>query len=99
MVKKIIYEKNECVSGSGGGVSSNGPALECATFAAFIMGLLPAHQMRSLGGAFDNESIAMTAMTATFYFWIRSLRACDKTSPIYGFATGIAYFYMAASWG
>jgi dolichyl-diphosphooligosaccharide--protein glycosyltransferase len=27
------------------------------------------------GGGYDNESIAMTAMLMTFYFWIRSIRS------------------------
>ena len=79
--------------------SSNGPALECATFTAFIMSILPAHLMRSLGGGYDNESVAMTAMTSTFYFWVRSLRVDERNSPLYAIMSGIAYFYMAASWG
>jgi dolichyl-diphosphooligosaccharide--protein glycosyltransferase len=40
--------------------------------ASLIMSVVPAHLMRSVGGGYDNESIAMTAMCATFYFWCRS---------------------------
>jgi len=40
----------------------------------FFMSIVPAHIMRSVGGGFDNESVAMTAMTLVFYFWTRSLR-------------------------
>ena len=42
--------------------------------AAAIMAVVPAHLQRSVGGGFDNESVAMTAMCATFYLWCRSLR-------------------------
>ena len=42
--------------------------------AALCMATVPAHLMRSVGGGYDNESIALTAMCATFYLWCRSLR-------------------------
>lgn len=79
------------------GVTS--PALECACFAMGMMAIVPAHIMRSVGGGYDNESIAMTAMTLTFYFWVRSLRTNDPYSWIFGILTGLAYFYMVAAWG
>jgi dolichyl-diphosphooligosaccharide--protein glycosyltransferase len=34
------------------------PALECAAFAMGMMAIVPAHLMRSVGGGYDNESIA-----------------------------------------
>lgn len=77
------------------GISS--PALECALFAMAIMSVVPAHLMRSVGGGYDNESVAMTAMTMTFYFWVRSLR--NDSSWGFGILTGLSYFYMVASWG
>ena len=76
-------------------------------FAASIMAIVPAHIMRSVGGGYDNESIALTAMCLTFYLWVRSLRA-DPTvkdgartndSIYYGILSGLAYVYMAAAWG
>jgi dolichyl-diphosphooligosaccharide--protein glycosyltransferase len=73
------------------------PALECAMFTMAIMSVVPAHLMRSVGGGYDNESVAMTAMTMTFYFWIRSLR--NDGSAWLGALAGLAYFYMVASWG
>mmetsp|Transcript_5738 Transcript_5738/g.9505 ORF Transcript_5738/g.9505 Transcript_5738/m.9505 type:complete len:1002 (-) Transcript_5738:139-3144(-) len=73
------------------------PALECALFAMAIMSVVPAHLMRSVGGGYDNESVAMTAMTLTFYFWVRSLR--NNGSAWLGALSGLAYFYMVASWG
>ena len=43
------------------------PAVECAIFSMGFMGVVPAHLMRSVGGGYDNESVAVTAMTLTFY--------------------------------
>eukprot|EP00672_Neobodo_designis_P017275 CAMPEP_0174851032 /NCGR_PEP_ID=MMETSP1114-20130205/21265_1 /TAXON_ID=312471 /ORGANISM="Neobodo designis, Strain CCAP 1951/1" /LENGTH=812 /DNA_ID=CAMNT_0016085533 /DNA_START=34 /DNA_END=2472 /DNA_ORIENTATION=- len=65
--------------------------------AAIIMGVIPAHMMRSVGGGYDNESIAMTALVMTFYFWIRSLRSTNSW-PI-GIIAGLSYAYMVAAWG
>jgi dolichyl-diphosphooligosaccharide--protein glycosyltransferase len=65
--------------------------------AAAIMAIIPAHLMRSVGGGYDNESVAVTAIVATFYFWVRSVRT-PRSWP-YGFVAGLAYTYMAAAWG
>ena len=73
------------------------PALECACCAMGMMAIVPAHLMRSVGGGYDNESIANTAMILTFYFWVRSLR--NPQSAWMGAIAGLAYFYMVASWG
>jgi len=40
----------------------------------FFMSIIPAHLMRSVGGGFDNESVAVFAMTLVFYCWTRALR-------------------------
>ncbi|KAL3907677.1 MAG: hypothetical protein SGILL_008775, partial [Bacillariaceae sp.] len=73
------------------------PALECAAVSMGMMAIVPAHLMRSVGGGFDNESIANSAMALTFYFWVRSLR--NDQSAWIGALAGIAYFYMVATWG
>jgi len=50
-------------------------ASECAGFAsagvgaALVMSIIPAHIMRSVAGGYDNESVAVSALCATFYFW------------------------------
>jgi len=75
------------------------PAVECGVLAMGIMAVVPAHLMRSVGGGYDNESIAVAAMTLTFYLWIRSLREDEKHNYIFGILTGFAYFYMVAAWG
>lgn len=67
-------------------------ALFAATFAMFFMSIVPAHLMRSVGGGYDNESIANSAMVLTFYFWVRSLR--NPESAWMGAIAGLAYFYM-----
>jgi len=75
------------------------PAAVVGLFTMAIMSMIPAHLMRSVGGGYDNESVAVTAMTLTFWLWCRSLRANDDKSYLYGIATGFAYFYMVAAWG
>lgn len=79
------------------GFSSLG--LTSSIFAMWIMGIVPAHLTRSVGGGYDNESVAVSAMTLTFYLWVRSLREGEKYSYLYGLLSGIAYFYMVATWG
>ena len=77
------------------------PALEASVMATLYMAVVPAHLMRSVGGGFDNESVAVAAMCLTFLLWVRSLRAGAPlwSAPIFGSLTGLAYFYMAAAWG
>jgi len=79
------------------GLSS--PAVECGIFAMACMAIVPAHLMRSVGGGYDNESVAVTAMVSTFYFWIRSLRNHETYSYLWSILAGLAYFYMVAAWG
>ena len=69
--------------------------------AALVMSIIPAHIMRSVGGGFDNESVALTAMCSTFFFWVLSLRHRDvaKKSWMWGIVTGLAYINMVAAWG
>jgi dolichyl-diphosphooligosaccharide--protein glycosyltransferase len=72
-------------------------SLSAAAIASAIMAIVPAHMMRSVGGGFDNECIAMSAMIITFYFWVRSLRTSGSWG--WGVLTGLAYGYMVAAWG
>ena len=89
-------------------------SLLSAMVSMFFMSIVPAHIMRSVGGGYDNESIAMTAMTLVFYLWTRSLRGIPggtktdvgftlshqtRTAALFGSLTGLAYFYMVAAWG
>ena len=81
-------------------VELSSPAVECGLFAAMIMAVVPAHLMRSIGGGYDNESIANTAMTLVFYLWVRALRG-DKESVsrmtwVWGAITGLAYLNVSS---
>merc|ERR1719356_120118 len=80
-------------------VKGRGAAVEVGVCAMAIMAIVPAHLMRSVGGGYDNESVAVTAMTLTFFLWMRSLRSQDKYGYLFGILTGVAYFYMVAAWG
>jgi len=75
------------------------PSVEIGIFAMGLMAVVPAHLMRSVGGGFDNESVAVSAMTMTFYLWVRSLRNDAPLSWVFGILAGFAYFYMVAAWG
>jgi dolichyl-diphosphooligosaccharide--protein glycosyltransferase len=68
-----------------------------AVASTLIMAVVPAHLMRSVGGGYDNESVAVTAMCLVFLLWCRSLRNGDSW-PL-GAAAGLAYVNMAAAWG
>uniref|UniRef100_A0A7S3JR16 dolichyl-diphosphooligosaccharide--protein glycotransferase n=1 Tax=Aureoumbra lagunensis TaxID=44058 RepID=A0A7S3JR16_9STRA len=72
-------------------------SVNAAVAATLIMAVIPAHLMRSVGGGYDNESVAMTAMCLTFGLWCRSLRN-DDAWPI-GALAGFAYVFMVAAWG
>merc|ERR1711871_1140503 len=76
---------------------SSGGSRSAGAFAALIMAVIPAHIMRSVGGGFDNESVAVTAMCSTFYFWVRALRT--ESSWLFGALAGLAYINMVAAWG
>merc|ERR1719277_722777 len=62
-----------------------------------IMAIIPAHLMRSGGGEFDNEAVAMAAISCTFWLWIRSVRT-PRSWP-WGLLAGASYFYMVLAWG
>ena len=75
-------------------VSGSRTAASCT---AVIMAIIPAHIMRSVGGGYDNECIAIPTMLLTFYLWIRSIR--NTSSWWLGIAVGLAYGFMVAAWG
>jgi dolichyl-diphosphooligosaccharide---protein glycosyltransferase len=92
---KTLIESCECSNSE----DSYDPSIESGIFAMGIMGMVPAHLIRSMGGGYDNESVAVSAMLLIFYFWVRSLRNGDDKSYLYGIAAGLAFFYMASCWG
>ena len=57
---------------------------------SLVMSVIPAHLMRSVGGGYDNESVAVTAMCLVFLLWCRSLRN-DDSWPL-GAAAGLAVY-------
>ena len=82
----VAFLTAEC---SGSGTS--------AVVAALVMSIIPAHTMRSVGGGYDNESLAVTAMCLTFFAWVRALRT-RRSWPV-GALAGLCYVYMVAAWG
>eukprot|EP00727_Mastigamoeba_balamuthi_P001612 m51a1_g11448 putative oligosaccharyl transferase-like protein (800) ;mRNA; f:8265-10976 len=78
-------------------LEATGGSLSSAAAACAVMAVIPAHLMRSIGGKFDNECVAVAGMCAAFWLWLRSLRT-ERSWPV-GLLAGLAYAYMAASWG
>ncbi|CAL1159892.1 unnamed protein product, partial [Cladocopium goreaui] len=72
-------------------------SVNAGLMATGIMAVIPAHIMRSVGGKFDNEAVAMTAIVMTFWLWLLSVRS-PKHWPI-GILTGLSYINMVAAWG
>lgn len=67
--------------------------------AGMIMAIIPAHLMRSVGGGYDNESVAVSCLMLTFVLWMYSLYGKDNQASYVGVLTGGAYIGMAATWG
>lgn len=80
-------------------VDISSPAVEIGLISASIMAIVPAHMMRSVGGGYDNESIANTAMTMTFYLWCRALRGgvnYESWQTLFWAAlAAVSYFYVS----
>jgi len=70
-----------------------------AVIAAAVMAIIPAHLMRSVGGGFDNESVAISCLLLTFLLWCYSLSGPNDKIPWSGLLTGLAYVSMVAAWG
>ncbi|CAB9508694.1 glycosyltransferase subunit STT3A [Seminavis robusta] len=77
------------------------PSAKVGMISMAMMAIVPAHLTRSMGGGYDNESIAVSAMCSTFYCWMRAMRSTNgiASAAIWGILTGLAYFYMVAAWG
>jgi dolichyl-diphosphooligosaccharide--protein glycosyltransferase len=72
-------------------------SVNAGVMATGVMAVIPAHLMRSVGGKFDNEAIAMAAICSTFWLWVRSVRS--PSSWPFGIFAGLSYVYMVAAWG
>lgn len=69
-------------------------------FSIHYQAIIPAHLLRSVGGGYDNESVATTAMQLTFWTWTWTMSTTNmKTTAILGTISGFMYFYMVAAWG
>lgn len=69
-------------------------------FSSAVMAIIPAHIMRSVGGGFDNESVAISCLCLTFLCWCYSLSGSDDNKiTFFGVFTGLAYTCMVAAWG
>jgi len=65
-------------------------------WSAFFISMVPGYVSRSVAGSYDNEAVAIFALTLTFYLWVRSVRTGSLLSA--GLCS-LAYAYMVAAWG
>ena len=73
-------------------IRSRGAGLLAASFIATI----PSYISRSVAGSYDNEAVAIFALTFTFYLYLKSIRT---GSMFWGVCASCSYFYMVSSWG
>ena len=52
--------------------------------------------VRSVGGSYDNEGVAIFALIFCFYLWIK---AVHTGSMMWSCACALSYYYMVAAWG
>jgi dolichyl-diphosphooligosaccharide--protein glycosyltransferase len=75
-------------------------SIASALSGGIIMAIIPAHLMRSVGGGYDNESVAVSCLVLTFLMWMLSLSEKDGNKFTFlGILTGLAYTCMVAAWG
>ena len=69
---------------------------QAGLIAAGFMATVPTYMSRSVAGSFDNEGVAIFALTFVFYLYVKTL----KTGSLrWATALALAYLYMVASWG
>ena len=64
--------------------------------AALFISLVPSYMSRSVAGSFDNEAVAIWALTNTFYLWVKAI---NTGSTLWSVACTLQYFYMVSAWG
>ncbi len=63
---------------------------------AFLIAIVPGYISRSVAGSYDNEAVAIFALIATFYLYIKSL---NTGSILWSTICALMYFYMVSAWG
>lgn len=69
---------------------------EVGLISALFIAIVPSYMSRSVAGSYDNEGVAIFALVFTFYMW---LKAANTGSIFWSLISGLAMFYMVASWG
>jgi len=63
---------------------------------AALIAIVPGYISRSVAGSYDNEGVAIFALLATYYFWIK---AVNTGSLLWAMFCTLSYFYMVSAWG
>lgn len=64
--------------------------------AAAFISIAPGYISRSVAGSYDNEAVAIFALTFCFYLWVKAVKT---GSMMWGAMSALGYFYMVAGWG
>ncbi|EER20142.1 Stt3 protein, putative [Perkinsus marinus ATCC 50983] len=70
---------------------------EAGLFSALFLGICPSYLSRSVAGSYDNEAVAIFALTNTFY--VSSPCCVSWDDHEFAICYLPQYFYMVASWG
>jgi len=70
--------------------------VDAGLYAALFMSINSSIMSRGVAGSYDNEAVAIWAVTNTFYLWIK---ACNTGSILWSLLCTLNYFYMVVSWG
>ncbi len=57
----------------------------------FPLGICPSYLSRSVAGSYDNEAVAIFALTFSFYVFVKAI---NSGSMLWGLLAALAYFYM-----
>ena len=69
---------------------------DAGLLSSLFIAIVPGYISRSVAGSYDNEAVAIFALIATFYFYIK---AVNRGSIIWSLISSLFYLYMVAAWG
>ena len=69
---------------------------DAGLLSALFIAIVPGYISRSVAGSYDNEAVAIFALLATFYFYVKSV---NQGSIFWASVSSLMYLYMVAAWG
>lgn len=69
---------------------------DAGLLSSLFIAVVPGYISRSVAGSYDNEGVAIFALLATFFFY---LKAVNRGSIFWSSVAALMYLYMVAAWG